>query len=140
MHAEATRMNRVHPSPSTVAAGRARELREQGVAVLDLTVGEPDFDTPDNVKAAGIAAIERGDTKYTAVNGTAELRAAIIGRLLRLTGVEYSAAEISVGSARQARDLHRADGDAQPRRRGDHPGPVLGVLPRHGGTPTTAFR
>ena len=98
MHAEATRMNRVHPSPSTVAAGRARELREQGVAVLDLTVGEPDFDTPDNVKAAGIAAIERGDTKYTAVNGTAELRAAIIGRLLRLTGVEYSAAEISVGS------------------------------------------
>ena len=65
MTAEATRMSRVHPSPSTVAAGRARELRAQGVAVLDLTVGEPDFDTPDNVKAAGIAAIERGDTKFT---------------------------------------------------------------------------
>lgn len=98
MHAEAARMNRVHPSPSTVAAGRARELRAQGVAVLDLTVGEPDFDTPDNVKAAGIAAIQRGDTKYTAVNGTPDLRAAIIARLHRLTGVEYTAAEISVGS------------------------------------------
>lgn len=98
MTAEAARMSRVHPSPSTVAAGRARELRAQGVAVLDLTVGEPDFDTPDNVKAAGIAAIERGDTKYTSVNGTPDLRAAIIERLRRLTGIEYSAAEISVGS------------------------------------------
>ena len=82
MTAEAARMSRVHPSPSTVAAGRARELRAQGVAVLDLTVGEPDFDTPD-VNAAGIAAIERGDTKYTSVNGTPDLRAAIIERLRR---------------------------------------------------------
>ncbi|HOQ52399.1 MAG TPA: aspartate transaminase [Micropruina sp.] len=98
MTAEAARMSRVQPSPSTVAAGRARELREQGVAVLDLTVGEPDFDTPDNVKAAGIAAIERGETKYTAVNGTAPLRRAIIDRLRRLTGLTYTDAEISVGS------------------------------------------
>lgn len=98
MTAEAARMSRVQPSPSTVAAGRARELREQGVAVLDLTVGEPDFDTPDNVKAAGIAAIERGETKYTAVNGIAPLRRAIIDRLRRLTGLTYTDAEISVGS------------------------------------------
>ena len=73
---EAARMTRVHPSPSSVAAAKARELRESGVKVLDLTVGEPEFDTPDNVKAAGIAAIERGDTKYTAVNGTTALRRA----------------------------------------------------------------
>jgi len=91
-------MTRVHPSPSTVAAAKARELRESGVRVLDLTVGEPDFDTPDNVKAAGIAAIERGDTKYTAVNGTVALRRAIIERLHRVTGIEYTDAEISVGS------------------------------------------
>ena len=95
---EAARMSRVHPSPSSVAAAKARELRESGVKVLDLTVGEPDFDTPDNVKAAGIAAIERGDTKYTAVNGTAALRRAIIDRLRRVTGIEYTNAEISVGS------------------------------------------
>ena len=98
MPTEAARMTRVHPSPSTVAAAKARELRESGVRVLDLTVGEPDFDTPDNVKAAGIAAIERGETKYTAVNGTAALRAAIIGRLRRVTGIEYTDAEISIGS------------------------------------------
>ena len=95
---EAARMTRVHPSPSSVAAAKARELRESGVKVLDLTVGEPDFDTPDNVKAAGIAAIERGDTKDTAVNGTTALRRAIIDRLRRVTGIEYTDAEISVGS------------------------------------------
>lgn len=95
---EAARMTRVHPSPSSVAAAKARELRESGVKVLDLTVGEPDFDTPGNVKAAGIAAIERGDTKYTAVNGTTALRRAIIDRLRRVTGIEYTDAEISVGS------------------------------------------
>lgn len=82
MSAEATRLTRISPSPSTVAAAKARELRESGVEVLDLTVGEPDFDTPDNVKAAGIAAIERGDTKYTAVNGTPALRA----KASKLTG------------------------------------------------------
>jgi aspartate aminotransferase len=98
MPLEAARMTRVHPSPSSVAAAKARELRESGVRVLDLTVGEPDFDTPDNVKRAGIAAIERGDTKYTAVNGTAALRRAIIDRLRRVTGIEYTEAEISVGS------------------------------------------
>ena len=98
MPTEAARMSRVHPSPSTVAAAKARELRESGVKVLDLTVGEPDFDTPDNVKAAGIAAIERGETKYTAVNGTVPLRRAIIDRLRRVTGVEYTDAEISIGS------------------------------------------
>lgn len=98
MPTEAARMTRVHPSPSSVAAAKARELRESGVKVLDLTVGEPDFDTPDNVKAAGIAAIERGDTKYTAVNGTTALRRAIIERLRRVTGIEYTDAEISVGS------------------------------------------
>ena len=98
MPVEAARMTRVHPSPSSVAAAKARELRDSGVKVLDLTVGEPDFDTPENVKAAGIAAIERGDTKYTAVNGTAALRRAIVDRLHRVTGVEYTDAEISVGS------------------------------------------
>ena len=95
---EATRMTRVHPSPSTAAAAQARELREAGRRIFDLTVGEPDFDTPDNVKQAAIAAIERGETKYTPVNGTAALRKAIIDRLERTIGVTYTDAQISVGS------------------------------------------
>lgn len=98
MRAEATRLTRIHPSPSTVAAAKARELREGGATIYDLTVGEPDFDTPDNVKAAGIAAIESGQTKYTAVNGTPALRRAIIGRLQKVTGVTYADDQISVGS------------------------------------------
>lgn len=98
MRNEADRLTRIQPSPSTVAAARARELRESGVPVLDLTVGEPDFDTPRNIKQAGIAAIERGETKYTAVNGTPALRHAIIDRLQRVTGVTYADSEISVGS------------------------------------------
>lgn len=98
MFAEAPRLSRIHPSPSSVAAAKARELKQAGVHVLDLTVGEPDFDTPDNIKQAAIAAIERGDTKYTAVNGTPALRAAIIARLAHRTGVTYTDAEVTVGS------------------------------------------
>ncbi len=98
MHSEAARLSRIHPSPSSEAAAKARALRESGVRVFDLTVGEPDFDTPENVKRAGIAAIETGDTKYTSVNGTPQLRRAIIDRLARVTGCTYSDEEISVGS------------------------------------------
>lgn len=66
----ALRVQRIKPSPSTAAAQRVRELKAQGLAILDLTVGEPDFDTPEHVKAAAVEAIRRGDTKYTPVNGT----------------------------------------------------------------------
>ena len=65
---------RVKPSPTIAITGRAQELKAEGRDIIALSAGEPDFDTPDNVKAAGIAAIERGDTKYTSVNGTPDLR------------------------------------------------------------------
>ena len=93
----AARVNRIKPSPSTAAAQRVRELKARGHVILDLTVGEPDFDTPDHVKAAAIAAIERGETKYTPVNGTPELRTAIRDRLDRRHGVGYTADQITVG-------------------------------------------
>jgi len=93
----AARVNRIKPSPSTAAAQRVRELKAAGHTVLDLTVGEPDFDTPDHVKAAAVAAIERGETKYTPVNGTPELRAAIAARLARRHGLRYSSDQITVG-------------------------------------------
>ncbi len=71
------RINRIKPSASTAAAQRVRELRAAGHEILDLTVGEPDFDTPEHVKAAAIEAIRRGETKYTPVNGIPELRAVL---------------------------------------------------------------
>jgi aspartate aminotransferase len=87
------RINRIKPSPSTAAAQRVRELRAAGHEILDLTVGEPDFDTPDHVKAAAIEAIRRGETKYTPVNGIPELRAAIAEKL----GQRYPIDQITVG-------------------------------------------
>lgn len=93
----AERLGRITPSPSTAAAARVRELKSQGRRILDLTVGEPDFDTPEHIKRAAITAIEAGETKYTPVNGTPRLRQAIRSSLLRTHGIEYSDAEITVG-------------------------------------------
>jgi len=93
----AERVHRIKPSPSTAAAQRVRELKASGLRILDLTVGEPDFDTPEHVKAAAIEAIQRGETKYTPVNGTPELRAAIASRLLSRHGLRYPAEAITVG-------------------------------------------
>ncbi|MFG2730036.1 aspartate transaminase [Streptomyces canus] len=93
----AERVRRIKPSPSTAAAQRVRELKSQGLTILDLTVGEPDFDTPDHVKAAAIEAIEAGETKYTPVNGTPRLRSAIAGKLRERRGLECADAQIAVG-------------------------------------------
>ncbi|GAA4310747.1 aspartate transaminase [Streptomyces venetus] len=93
----AERVRRIKPSPSTAAAQRVRELKGQGLTILDLTVGEPDFDTPGHVKAAAIRAIEAGETKYTPVNGTPRLRAAIAGRLRQRHGLEYTDRQLTVG-------------------------------------------
>ncbi|MEU9782542.1 aspartate transaminase [Streptomyces phaeochromogenes] len=93
----ALRVQRIKPSASTAAAQRVRELKAQGLAILDLTVGEPDFDTPEHVKAAAVEAIRRGDTKYTPVNGTPQLRAAIAQKLEQRHGLRYSADRIAVG-------------------------------------------
>lgn len=93
----ASRVSRIKVSPSTAAAARARELKAAGRDIVDMTVGEPDFDTPENVKAAAHAAIDRGETKYTAVNGTPALRKAIIGDFERRLGLRYAENEICVG-------------------------------------------
>ncbi|MBP7002165.1 aspartate transaminase [Amaricoccus sp.] len=91
------RVNRIKVSPTTAAAARARDLKAAGHDIVDMTVGEPDFDTPDSVKAAAHAAIGRGETKYTAVNGTPALRKAIIGDFRRRLGLDYADNEIAVG-------------------------------------------
>lgn len=93
----ASRVSRIKVSPSTAASARARKLKAEGRDIVDLTVGEPDFDTPDSIKAAAHAAIDRGETKYTAVNGTPALRKAIIGDFQRRLGLGYGDSEICVG-------------------------------------------
>ena len=93
----AGRVRRIKPSPSTQAAARARELKAQGRDIVDLALGEPDFDTPESIKQAACAAISRGETKYTPVNGTPRLRDAIRAKLLKRLGVTYGANQIVVG-------------------------------------------
>lgn len=93
----ASRVTRIKSSPSVAAAARVRELKAEGRRILDLTVGEPDFDTPQNIKDAAIAAIGRGETKYTSVTGTPELQKAILQTLQHKTGQQYTPAEITIG-------------------------------------------
>jgi aspartate aminotransferase len=93
----AARVQAIRESPSTQAAQRVRDLRTAGRTIVDLTVGEPDFDTPDHVKAAAVAAMDAGLTKYTPVNGIPALREAIAAKVLRRTGQAYGGNEIAVG-------------------------------------------
>ncbi len=89
-------LGRISPSPTLAMTSRVLDLKAQGVAVIGLAAGEPDFDTPDFVKEAAIAAIRSGKTKYTNVDGTAELKAAIVAKFARDNGLNYEANQISV--------------------------------------------
>ena len=93
----ASRVTRIKASASVAAAARVRELKAEGVRIIDLTVGEPDFDTPDHIKAAAIEAIGAGETKYTSVTGTPELQAAILDKVGRDTGHTYAANQLTIG-------------------------------------------
>ena len=94
----AERLARVKPSPTVMLNGRVAELAAQGRSVMSLVAGEPDFDTPEHIKQAAKDAIDRGDTKYTAVDGTPALRAAIARKFERENGLVYMPDEIIVGS------------------------------------------
>lgn len=89
-------VKRVKPSATIAVSMKAAELKRAGKDVIGLGAGEPDFDTPEHIKAAAIKAIQSGQTKYTAVDGTPELKQAIIGKLLRENHVSYQANEILV--------------------------------------------
>lgn len=91
-------LSRVKPSPTIAVSNMAQELKAAGRDVIGLGAGEPDFDTPDNIKAAGIRAIEAGKTKYTAVDGIAELKQAICAKFLRDNGLTYTPEQVSVGT------------------------------------------
>ncbi len=94
----ADRLNRIKPSPSSMAGQRARELRAAGKDIVGLTSGEPDFDTPDHIKAAASKALADGKTKYTDVGGTPELRQAVADKFRRENDLDYKASEIIVST------------------------------------------
>ncbi len=93
----ATRLSTIKPSPTIAVTMKAKELQAEGKDVIGLGAGEPDFDTADNVKAVAIEAIKSGDTKYTAVDGTAALKKAICAKFKRENGLTYEPSQITVG-------------------------------------------
>jgi aspartate aminotransferase len=110
------RAQSIKPSPTLAVTARAAELRAEGKDIIGLGAGEPDFDTPEHIKAAAIEALEKGQTKYTAVDGTAALKQAIISKLLRENNLEYNKDQVlvSCGAKHSLYNLFQAtlnDGD-----------------------------
>ncbi|HEX4303468.1 MAG TPA: pyridoxal phosphate-dependent aminotransferase [Rhizomicrobium sp.] len=95
-------LNRIQPSPTIAATQKARDLKAAGRDVIGLAAGEPDHDTPQNIKDAAVAAIGRGETKYTAVEGIPELRAAIVKKFKRENGLDYAIAQTFVSPGGKA--------------------------------------
>ena len=91
-------LKRIKPSPTIAVTQKARELKAAGKDVIGLGAGEPDFDTPDNIKEAAIKAIKDGDTKYTAVDGTSDLKKAIVDKFKRENNLNYTTDQITVGA------------------------------------------
>lgn len=94
----AKRLDRVKPSPTLAITAKAAELKAAGRDIISLSVGEPDFDTPDPIKDAAYAAMKAGQTKYTAVDGTPALKDAIIAKFKRDNGLTYKRDQITVGT------------------------------------------
>lgn len=92
----ANRVTRIKPSPSSTASDRANALKRAGKSIVNLVVGEPDFDTPAVIRQAASAAIERGETRYTQNNGTPALRAAIAEKFLRENRLTVNADDVIV--------------------------------------------
>lgn len=91
-------LNRIQPSQTIAMSMKAQELKAQGRDILALSAGEPDFDTPKNIKEAAIAAILRGETKYTAVDGIVELKKAVAAKFKRENALDYKLSQITVGT------------------------------------------
>ena len=91
-------LKRIKPSPTIAVTTKAREMRASGKDVIGLGAGEPDFDTPDNIKEAAIEAIKNGETKYTAVDGTPDLKKAIVEKFKRENNLNYTTDQITVGT------------------------------------------
>ena len=94
----AARLARIKPSATIAISAKAAAMKAAGKSVIALSFGEPDFDTPDNIKEAAIKAIKGGDTKYTAVDGTLKLKEAIVAKFKRENGLTYTTKQVTVGT------------------------------------------
>ncbi len=94
----AARLGRIKPSPTIAISGKARDLKAAGRDIIALAAGEPDFDTPVHIREAAKAAIDKGDTRYTNVDGTPALKAAIAAKFKRENGLDYKPGQIIVGT------------------------------------------
>ena len=97
MFSESAALNRIKPSATIAASAKARALQAAGRNIIGLAAGEPDFDTPDNIKEAAIKAIRDGKTKYTDPDGMPALKEAIVGKFARENGLTYKTSQIHVG-------------------------------------------
>src|ERR1041384_3706477 len=95
-------LNRIQPSATISISNKAMALKAEGRDIIGLSAGEPDFDTPDNIKEAAIAAIRKGHTKYTNVDGIPELKKAIVAKFKRENGLDYRPSQIFVGPGGKA--------------------------------------
>ena len=102
MFVESSALRRVKPSATLAATDKARELARQGKNIISLSVGEPDFDTPENIKEAAIKALRDGKTKYTNTDGIMELKQAIVGKFARENGLDYTPAQVNVSPGGKA--------------------------------------
>ena len=98
MHLTADRLDRIQPSLTIAIATKARHMIAEGKNVISVSQGEPDFDTPRNVKDAAIRAIEANETHYTDVSGTPELRRAVAAKFKRDSGIDYRPDEIIIST------------------------------------------
>ena len=94
----ADRLGRIKPSPTLAVSAKSAELKAAGRDIIGLGAGEPDFDTPDHIKAAAKKAMDEGQTKYTAVDGTPALKKAICGKFKRDNDLNYDVSQITVGT------------------------------------------
>jgi aspartate aminotransferase len=91
-------LNRIQPSATIAISNKAQAMQAEGKNVIGLAAGEPDFDTPQNIKDAAIAAINAGKTKYTAVDGIAELKKAVVAKFKRENNLDYKVSQVSIGT------------------------------------------
>ena len=131
MHLTAERLDRIQPSLTIAIATKARHMIAEGKNVISLSQGEPDFDTPRNVKDAAIRAIEANETHYTDVAGTPELRRRWRQKFKRDSGIDYKPEEIIISTGGKQVIFNAMLATLNEGRRGDHPEPVLGELSRH---------
>ena len=127
----AASIQRIKPSATIAVTDKARALKAAGRDVIGLAAGEPDFDTPDNIKEAAIKAIHAGKTKYTAVDGIPELKAAVAQKFKRENGLDYKPSQIIVGTGGKQVLFNALMATLNPGDEVIMPAPYLGQLLRH---------